>query len=109
MAVIGFFVRPWRAMTLWRSLAWQALDSHFGPVVGISITVLVALSGGLAVTYSLSWTGSRRRRGDGEGSGRGDPMSHSQRREAGNAIGQVGAQVEASPDRLDEECCPKGP
>jgi hypothetical protein len=31
MAVTGLFVRPWRGMTLWRSLAWQALDSPFRP------------------------------------------------------------------------------
>ena len=31
MAVIGFFVRPWRGMTLWRSLAWQALDFPHWP------------------------------------------------------------------------------
>ena len=54
MAVIGFFVRPWRGMTLWRSLAWQALDFPLGLVIGISITVLVALSVGLAVTFVIA-------------------------------------------------------
>ena len=54
MAVIGFFVRPWRGMTLWRSLAWQALDFPLGLLVGVSITVLVALSVGLAVTFVIA-------------------------------------------------------
>lgn len=54
MAVIGFFVRPWRGMTLWRSLAWQALDFPLGLLVGVSITVLLALSVGLAVTFVIA-------------------------------------------------------
>jgi signal transduction histidine kinase len=54
MTVVGFFVRPWRGMTLWRSLAWQALDFPFGLAIGVSITVLVALSVGLAVTFVIA-------------------------------------------------------
>ncbi len=53
-AVIGFLVRPWRGMTLWRSLAWEALDFPLGLVVGISVTVLVALSVGFAVTFVIA-------------------------------------------------------
>jgi hypothetical protein len=37
-------------MALWRSLAWQALDFPFGLIVGVCMTVLVALSVGFAVT-----------------------------------------------------------
>ena len=39
---------------MWRSLAWEALDCPFGLVVGVSITVLVAVSIGLAVTFVIA-------------------------------------------------------
>ncbi len=52
--MIGFLVRPWRGMTLWRSLAWQALDFPLGLVVGICLTVLVVLSVGFAVTFVIA-------------------------------------------------------
>lgn len=54
MAVIGFLARPWRGMTLWRSLAWQALDFPLGVAVGVCVTVLVALSIGFAVTFVIA-------------------------------------------------------
>jgi signal transduction histidine kinase len=41
-------------MTLWRSLAWQALDFPLGVVVGICVTVLLALSVGFAVTFVIA-------------------------------------------------------
>ncbi len=52
--VIGFLVRPWRGMILWRSLAWQALDFPLGVIVGVFVTVLVALSVGFAVTFVIA-------------------------------------------------------
>ena len=53
-AVIEFFLQPWRGSTMWRSLAWEALDCPLGLVVGVSITVLVAVSIGLAVTFVIA-------------------------------------------------------
>jgi len=41
-------------MTLWRSLAWQALDFPLGVVVGVCVTVLVALSVGFAITFVIA-------------------------------------------------------
>jgi hypothetical protein len=41
-------------MALWRSLAWQALDFPFGLIVGVCMTVLVALSVGFAVTLVIA-------------------------------------------------------
>ena len=52
--MIGFLVRPWRGMALWRSLAWQALDLPLGIVVGVVVTVLVALSVGFALTFVIA-------------------------------------------------------
>jgi signal transduction histidine kinase len=52
--VIEFFLQPWRGSTMWRSLAWEALDCPLGLVVGVSITVLVAVSIGLAVTFVIA-------------------------------------------------------
>ncbi len=52
--MIGFLVRPWRGMALWRSLAWQALDFPLGIVLGVVVTVLVALSVGFALTFVVA-------------------------------------------------------
>lgn len=52
--MIGFLVRPWRGMALWRSLAWQALDFPLGVVLGVLVTVLVALSVGFALTFVVA-------------------------------------------------------
>jgi signal transduction histidine kinase len=41
-------------MTLWRSLAWQALDFPLGVIVGVCVIVLVALSIGFAVTFVIA-------------------------------------------------------
>jgi signal transduction histidine kinase len=52
--MIGFLVQPWRGSSLWRGLAWEALDIPLGLATGISVTLLVALSIGFAVTFVVA-------------------------------------------------------
>jgi signal transduction histidine kinase len=49
--MIGFLVQPWRGSSLWRGLAWEALDIPLGLTTCITVTVFVALSIGFAVTF----------------------------------------------------------
>jgi signal transduction histidine kinase len=52
--MIGYLVRPWRGTSMWRGLAWEALDIPLGLAISITVTVFVALSVGFAVTFVIA-------------------------------------------------------
>jgi signal transduction histidine kinase len=52
--MIGLLLRPWRGMSMWRALAWEALDIPLGLAISITVTVLVTLSIGFAVTFVVA-------------------------------------------------------
>jgi signal transduction histidine kinase len=52
--MIGFLVQPWRGSSMWRGLAWEALDIPLGLTTSIIVTVFVALSIGFAITFVVA-------------------------------------------------------
>jgi signal transduction histidine kinase len=52
--MIGFLVQPWRGSSMWRGLAWEALDIPLGLSTSVIVTVFVALSIGFAITFVVA-------------------------------------------------------